>query len=178
MSETYFIYALCEPGSRTIRYIGKTRNLLRRLSQHLSDSSKAPTHLGRWLNKLLLSGKSPTMVPIRQVSRAESSGVEIEFIRLARGIGMNLVNATDGGDGVTMTEEIRQKLRGPKSAAHREKLRAPKSEAHKQAIRRARLGKPHPHRGHPTSDATREKLRRLKTGRLLSNPPVGVNAHV
>lgn len=54
------------------------------------------------------------MVILRAVPESEGPAAEIKYIRIARSLGMNLVNATDGGDGVTMTPETRKKI----GAAH------------------------------------------------------------
>lgn len=106
-----FIYALCEPGTRTVRYIGKSRRVAQRFSQHLR--TKAKTHLGFWIRKVVAGGEKPNLVVIREVP-GDGSEAEIEFIRLARGLGIRLVNSTDGGDGITMTPETRKKI-GDKS---------------------------------------------------------------
>lgn len=44
--ETVFIYALCEPGTLEIRYIGQTRRLKTRFREHLRESPKKQSHLG------------------------------------------------------------------------------------------------------------------------------------
>lgn len=104
---TVFIYALCEPGTRTVRYIGKTQNLRRRFTDHLRVSSKTKTHLGHWLLSL---SEPPNMVTLNDRPTGDGSAEEIRYIRVARMLGMDLCNATDGGDGVTMTTEIRAKI--------------------------------------------------------------------
>lgn len=123
-----FIYALCEPGTRTVRYIGKTIDPKKRLWDHLSVSRKKKTHLGNWLRSL--SGAAPNFVILSEVPESEGSAEEIRYISAARtSLGMDLVNATDGGDGVTMTPEIRAKMSAaskgvPKSLEHRAALSA------------------------------------------------------
>lgn len=101
-----FIYALCEPGTRTVRYIGKTRYKTRRYQDHLKVSSKKKSHLGNWLRSLTLP---PEFVILRET---ESNGCqeEIRYIDIARRLRIQLVNATDGGEGITMTPETRAKI--------------------------------------------------------------------
>lgn len=109
---TTFIYALCEPGTRTVRYIGQTKSLKRRLTQHLKQSSKEKTRLGYWLRSL--SGL-PILVVLHVVAENESwQEEERRYISCARAIGMTLVNLTDGGEGTP----------GPKSREHRAALSA------------------------------------------------------
>lgn len=96
--KTTFIYALCEPGTRTVRYIGKTVSPKKRFQEHFTRSVRVKTHLGCWLKSLKTLGKSPEMVVLREVG-GDGSDAEKRFIRLARGCQMNLINATEGGDG-------------------------------------------------------------------------------
>lgn len=108
--KTTFIYALCEPGTRTIRYIGKANDSKKRFRQHLKDSTKAKTHLGNWLRLLKSNGGIPHLEILDEVPDSQWEFWEREYIRVFRAIGMILVNSTDGGDGVTMTSEIREKI--------------------------------------------------------------------
>lgn len=129
---TTFIYALCEPGTRTVRYIGMTNNTSRRLREHLCAGVRLKTHLGHWLRNLVASGLSPELIVLREVGSEFGPEAEMRFIRLARGCKMNLVNGTDGGEGVqnpspetrakksaALTPEIRKKMSkdnsGPKN---------------------------------------------------------------
>lgn len=100
MSPTTFIYALCEPGTRKVRYIGKSNNPTRRFKEHLRLSSQAKTHLGCWLRLVLSAGETPAVVVLREVPEEHWGSAEERYIRLARGLGMKLVNGTDGGEGL------------------------------------------------------------------------------
>lgn len=95
-----FIYALCEPDSRTVRYIGKTVNLTRRFRDHVRESHKSKTYLGNWLKSVLGMGKVPNMVVLCETSEDLGSQEEIRYITAARAIGIRLTNATDGGEGM------------------------------------------------------------------------------
>lgn len=107
---TTFIYALCEPGTRKVRYIGKTSTTSKkRLSRHLHETIKLDTYMGRWLRLLRSHEKVPTLVVLKEVE-GDGNDAEKRYIRYAKGLGMRLVNATEGGEGVTMTPEIRKKI--------------------------------------------------------------------
>lgn len=148
---TTFIYALCEPGTRTVRYIGKTDKPKARIRQHcLERSSKRKTHLGCWLRSLRSCGKKPEMVVLREVPYDQWELAEERYIRLARGCGMRLVNETDGGNGVTMTPEMRKKI------SDTLKTLPPISETTRERLREAAKHKP------PMSEETRERISRSK----------------
>lgn len=93
-----FIYCLKDPATGEIRYIRKTNALKKRLSAHIRESRKRKNHLGYWLRSL--GGKAPILVVLHRVLRDESwQEEERRYIAAARAIGVNLVNATDGGEG-------------------------------------------------------------------------------
>lgn len=151
MSKTTFIYALCEPGTRIVRYIGKSDNPENRLRfGHLSESVRLTTHLGRWLQRVVWSGCEPALVILAEVPKRLWKSEERRHIAVYRRLGADLVNATDGGEGVTQTPETRRKIgdanRGkPCSPEQREQIRRaltgrtlPKS--HKKAISKGMMG--------------------------------------
>lgn len=96
------IYALCDPETREIRYIGKTsRTLKQRLRQHLRDAeegdkSRCSSYRLRWLRSL---GAQPVIVSLLITS--ESFGIEMEraTIKRFRELGYRLTNTTAGGEG-------------------------------------------------------------------------------
>lgn len=96
-----FIYALCEPGTRTVRYIGKANDPKDRLSRHLRVSMKQQNHLGCWLRSLDVA--LPNLVILREVPQATWQEEEARYIKAARALGMKLVNGTDGGEGCNGT---------------------------------------------------------------------------
>lgn len=125
MADTTFIYALCEPGSKIVRYIGKADNLSRRLRQHLNDSPKRKTHLGYWIRGLLSVGQAPVMLNLREVPDSIWEIYETGFICRAKEMGYDLVNSSEGGRGgrgKAITDEHKEKLRRPKSLEHRRNL--------------------------------------------------------
>lgn len=127
MSSVAFIYALCEPGTGVIRYIGKANDPKVRFGYHIRSSIKFRSHLGSWLRSL--AGRRPTLLVLKEVDQASWAEEERRFIKAAKAIGIDLVNGTDGGEGVVPTDATRRKMgewqKGKtKSAEHREKIRA------------------------------------------------------
>jgi len=57
------MYALLEPGTSSIRYIGQTVNLNDRYGQHLSSgrSGRDKRPVAQWIRKLFAEGKKPVM---------------------------------------------------------------------------------------------------------------------
>lgn len=124
------IYGLVDPEG-VIRSIGKTERKLRlRLLGHWSEAhcSNKNNHRLNWLRTL---EKMPQIVLIEKFEftvEAEWANREKYWIALFKAYGHRLVNSTDGGEGVTMTPGIREKIAGAlkgrqRSAEHNQKLR-------------------------------------------------------
>lgn len=92
-----FIYALKDPETRRIRYIGKAECLKKRLACHLVDRCRC--HRTNWISSLKSRGLRPEMETLLIVPDAEWAKWEIKFIAQARAMGMDLTNETIGGDG-------------------------------------------------------------------------------
>lgn len=101
--KTSTIYALCEPGTRTVRYIGKTGDIkpIYRFNRHLKHSVTLDTHLGHWLKGVVAAGLKPNFVLLSTVPFIEGGDEERLFIAAARMLGLKLTNATEGGDGAS-----------------------------------------------------------------------------
>lgn len=160
---TTFIYALCEPGTRTVKYIGKTsKTAQKRLARHLKESIKLDTHLGFWLRKVVSCGEVPNLIVLREVP-GDGSDAEIRCIRICRRLGIRLVNSTDGGEGVTMTPEIRKKI-GEKN---RGKPNVMKGRSRPLEVGAAVSASK---MGHEVSIATRKQISETLKGQKLHHP--------
>lgn len=97
----HIIYALIDPNTDQIRYIGKTSNLSRRLITHHSPSSiKTNTHKNNWLRSLISNGqKAKCMIIQTYNTKEELIWAEKIWIANYRILNCNLVNATNGGEG-------------------------------------------------------------------------------
>ena len=172
------VYALTDPRDGRIRYVGKShRTARRRLRRHLAPCYlNGQTHKERWIRSLLRIGLEPGLIVLQTCHTAlELSCAEIAHIARLRLSGFALKNATGGGDGGSRphTEASKQKIRTaltgkPKSEIHR--LRSAlgqrgrkASEATKNLLSRIRTGRP----GHIPSESTRLKLRAAKGGRAF-----------
>ena len=105
-----FIYALIDPFTFKVRYIGKTINLKQRLSTQLNETSN--TYRCHWIQSLKAKGKKPIQVVLQELNEDENwQAAEIKWIAIAKKYGWNLVNCTDGGDGVTnLSGESRERM--------------------------------------------------------------------
>jgi hypothetical protein len=121
--ESGTIYALCEPSTGAVRYIGKARHLTRRLS-HYRSHPHSP-HLRNWFAKLKRKGLEPRVRELEQ--RLFGLGeAEQRWIAHGRKRGWRLINVTEGGgSGAPLTPERRAQL-GQQSrrnwTIHRERM--------------------------------------------------------
>jgi len=107
-----FIYALCEPGTRTIRYIGKSDAPEVRFRNHLQEGKIWGTHKNNWL--ISLGEKVPDLIVLKKVPSLEWEEWEQRYIRCALALGLNLTNLSRGGVGTfgrKCSDRTRKKLR-------------------------------------------------------------------
>lgn len=139
---TTFIYALCEPASRVVRYIGKTDKPKKRIREHRAcDKRCRSTRKIEWVRSLLRSGRHPEFIVIDEVPSDNWQHFERYYIQQAKDAGFDLFNLTPGGDGFGAGED--HPWHG---GCHSAEVKARISAAHK---------------GRSLSDATKEKLREL-----------------
>lgn len=152
------IYALIDPNTNEIRYIGQTtKSLQYRLNQHINNAKyNIPGHLYNWIRNLIKNNKIPNIILLKE--NAEWNIDEINFISEYKKNGYNLVNATDGGDGtlgLKHSEEYKMYMSIiGKNRKHTEESKYKISCAHKNKI---------------VSNETRKKFSLLRKGRKLNN---------
>jgi len=149
-----YIYALVDPFTDQIRYIGKSIRPRERLVNHCNDKSK--TWRTNWIQSVLARGARPKLCILEELDEGTDwQQSERAWIARGREQGWPLTNCTDGGDGLlNPPEEVREKMRrtwiGRK---HR-----PESLI---KIGQASKGRKH-------TQAHKEKMRILMTGRVFN----------
>lgn len=107
-SEKLFeIYALIDPETDEIRYIGKSNNAQNRLKHHILDRIKKKLPVSVWINDLMEKGMRPTLVVLERVVDWEEA--EIRLIAVSRARGDRLLNVADGGNQPYCSTEQRRK---------------------------------------------------------------------
>jgi predicted GIY-YIG superfamily endonuclease len=174
------VYALCDPSTGEIRYIGIAQSTRYRLQTHISRAKKGKTHKDRWVAKLLRNGTKPAQETLRRcATEAEALAWEASFIALLRDAGYRLTNFTDGGDGTVtgktwkLTDEQRANISAGRKKhfankrARGEQIVAPNkgkkvSPETRRKISEARRGKP----GHPHTEEFKAQLAERNSKRV------------
>jgi hypothetical protein len=99
------IYALCDPATGEIRYIGKANDSEKRLKGHIRDSRRRNTPVYCWIRKLLSSGKFPKMIVLERPRPTEWKDSEARLI--AQHKSKRLLNVATGGDEPFCPKEVR-----------------------------------------------------------------------
>ena len=94
--ELVSIYGLVDPRTDAIRYVGKTKHMKRRLSEHIND--KEITKKANWIKKLRSLNLKPTIIELDSVPETEHEFWEIYWIAQLKAWGIELLNGTNGGD--------------------------------------------------------------------------------
>lgn len=119
-----FIYALVDPDTKEVRYVGKTNDLKNRMWEHHQLSRlKSQTHKNNWIKKLLSEGKRAELLILEECD--ESNWQERECFHMSQYD--NLTNSVKGGAGEfrksytpEMTDEIRSKISAKVKQRHKE----------------------------------------------------------
>lgn len=94
-----YIYALKDPFTDEIRYIGKSIRPRERLANQCNEHSN--TYRCHWIQSILAKGKRPIQIILEELpSDADWQSAEKRWIAYGREQGWPLTNGTDGGDGV------------------------------------------------------------------------------
>lgn len=109
------IYALVDPDTHEIRYIGQTAYPKRRFSYHTRLScNQGSTHRQTWLRSLIGAGKQPVMVILEETDTSDQR--EMYWIDQGRKAGLRLTNTADGG--VSMGHLTRAKSKSRYAGRH------------------------------------------------------------
>lgn len=166
MGDYVFIYGLCDPKNKQLRYIGKSVNPKNRLRRHICDRNKYDTHKDRWLKNLINEGLRPELTIIDEVPKKEWQYWEKFYISYFKCVGCYLTNTTEGGDqppstkGRKHTKESRLKMSKTKKGKPIPWLNdgKPRTEEHKKNLSKSLKGRTSPNKGKTFSDEYKKKL--------------------
>lgn len=108
MPDVCEIYALKDPESGEIRYIGKANDSEKRLRSHLRDAKRRMTPVYCWIQKLAKDGKTPKLEVLLFCQKDAWPEYERILIAEYRVGGARLLNVADGGDEPAITTEQRR----------------------------------------------------------------------
>lgn len=101
------IYALCDPRTGEVRYIGKANDSIKRYESHMREKRRAyPVYA--WRDKLASIGLKPELKILERCCE-DWRASEIALIAKYREAGARLLNVADGGDQPSCTKEQRSK---------------------------------------------------------------------
>ena len=153
---TAYVYTLTDPRNGMPFYVGK--GVGRRCHFHAweAKNSDKPTYKLNKIRKIQSLGLDIVVNKVEEdVSHEQAKELECFLIAEMRGFGIDLTNATDGGDGragYIVSKETRNKLGRPKS------------EADKQRLSEALKGDKHFYYGVPCSDERKAAIIAGTTG--------------
>lgn len=168
------IYALIDPTTAAVRYVGKTTDPMRRFKTHVREAQRGHRcYRCAWIRSIGM----PVFKPLVVVSHVDGPDVERRIIALYRARGYRLTNATDGGDGnvgwnpspetraaikASWTAErraaqIARQLGRTLPANHRENMRRAMTPERRAALSQERLG-------HHVSAEARAKMSASRRG--------------
>lgn len=151
----HLIYALCDPRTDEVRYIGQSScGIIRPKQRHAA-------RCWSWEENLSVEGLKPVIEILEECSLDALNDAEIFWISYWRMIGAKLTNLTDGGEGrrgFVITEEERQKRR--ETTIFRFPINLGRKHSEEEKIKRA--------------NSCRGKKRSLETKRKMSEARKGM----
>lgn len=161
MPSKFLIYALSDPRTNEIRYIGQSSRGLKRPKHHMCPSSIKGGHnpyKNNWLRQLKSLGLNPIIDVLEElISEDQLDENEQFYIAYFRSIGCRLVNLTDGGKGMrgySLSKETRTKM----SLSHKGKKQSSEHIANNVAA----------NTGRKVSETTKAKISLANSGRIYS----------
>ncbi len=109
MTPAWTVYALSEPSSRDVRYVGWTSRVLSlRLAEHIQHAriGRGSVRKGKWIRSLLAAGLSPVISALETGTGDNWESFEKYWIGRLRPQGL-LLNAADGGAAAPVGRRIR-----------------------------------------------------------------------
>jgi hypothetical protein len=116
---TTFIYALLDPDTDEVRYIGKADNPNKRLRRHLGFFEPTATYKQNWLKSLISKQQQPSIKILEEVDKEDWQDAERKWIKHYREQGARLTNKASGGNGGWNGLSEEGRLRKNKKASER-----------------------------------------------------------
>lgn len=110
MRKYTYIYVLKDPISNEVRYVGKSNKPTERFYNHMNRHKDKNTHKRNWIEKLRKNGLKPKYEVIDKVLIEEWQEKEKYYIEKYIKDGCNLLNCTNGGDGLTFGNQTSYKI--------------------------------------------------------------------
>lgn len=129
----YVIYGI-HIGDQRYRYIGQTGGFPQRIAQHKHSRAMAKTAVAKWLSE-----NDWSSVRFEILDRADTveelRDLEVAWIARLRAEGFDLLNLTDGGEGLlNPTEEVRAKLIAGRTGELNHRYGKPKTEKQRDSF--------------------------------------------
>ena len=143
MRSRFLIYALVDPRSGEIRYIGKSCKGMGRPKEHGRPWQRTNdrTHKGNWVREVTRLNIGYLVMVLQDVRLEESSRLcefERDWIAYGRSEGWPLTNFTDGGDGQVLGYKPSAEARARVSAALKGRKKSPEVRARMKAAAKSR----------------------------------------
>ena len=122
-----YIYALLDPTTNQIKYIGQTNNIERRFNDHLSsslneNSDSYNTYKARWIRKLLSNNIKPIIQIVEECENLEQSNLKERFhIEKLTNEGHKLTNS-HVSDVTEVSSDTREKMSNAKKGKKLEEI--------------------------------------------------------
>lgn len=152
------IYAIIDPRTDAIRYIGKAANFGRRRRDHRNELRRGVhynPYLQNWYNKLVRAGHLPMYRVLQECLPGMVDACEQEWIAKGRAKGWRLCNLTDGGEGGEWSEDAKRRQSERTKAMYRDP----------EYVQRFREGQERRHSGIRSSPAYQERARHREANR-------------
>lgn len=129
----YVIYGI-HFGDQRYRYIGQTGSFQQRIAKHKYSRSEAKTAVAKWLSE-----NDWSLVRFEILDRADTveelRDLEVVWIAKLRGEGFDLLNLTDGGEGLfNPAAEVREKMSAGRTGELNHRYGKPKTEKQRDSF--------------------------------------------